>query len=172
MTRPEYDVQMLTIEGSDGTSGFQGKWDTYNVDKEGEPVKEPVFTDTEDPEPGKSSRSLPPSKRTRPVIYVHDESPQNIEYADPTQQAQNYDFSVRMEVIVAADMDGRSGKAMRDAVIYVLETIREENNAPQEGVFGSDWQELGLVNIDTTPTRFSNQWRAYYDIEYTSFSVV
>ncbi|UTF55985.1 hypothetical protein [Natronosalvus rutilus] len=172
MTRPDYDVQTLTIEGADGTSGFEGLWGDHNTYKDGEPVQKPDFFDVESPGPGESSRSLPPNKRTRPLIYVHDEAPRDIEWSDPMQQSQDYDFTVRMEIVVAGDMDGRSGKAMRDAVVYVLENIREANNAPRGGVFGSDWQELGLVNIDTTPTRFSNQWRAYYDIGYTSFSVV
>ena len=172
MTRPDYDVQTLTIEGAVEGSGFEGLWDAHNTDKYGDPVQQPDFFDVEAPGPGESSRSLPTNKRTRPLIYVHDESPRNIEYADPMQEAQDYDFSVRMEVVVADAMDDRTGKAMRDAVIHVLENIREANNAPQGGVFGSDWQELGLVNIDTTPTKFSNQWRAYYDIEYSSFAVV
>lgn len=172
MTRPTYDVQTLTIEGADENSGFEGEWAAHNTGPDGEPVQQPDFFDIEAPGPGESSRSLPPNKRTRPLIYVHDESPRDIEYSDPMQESQDYDFTVRMEVVVAHEMDGRGGKAMRDAVIHVLENIREAHNAPQSGVFGSDWQELALANIDTTPTRFSNQWRAYYDVQYTSFSVV
>lgn len=172
MTRPTYDVQTLSIEGADGDSGFEGLWDDHDTGPDGEPVKKPEFIDTEAPGPGESSRSLPSTKRTTPLIYVHEDAPREIEWGDITHSSQDYQFACRMEVVIADEMDGRSGKGMRDAVIHVLENIREDQRAPTDGVFGSDFQELNLINIDTTPTRFTNQWRAYYDVQYEADSVI
>ena len=172
MTRPTYDLQELTIQGADGTSGFEGEWSNYNTGPEGDPVQQPRFIDMEAPGPAESTRSLPSDKRTTPLVYVHDESPSNIDWGDITHASQDYNFSVRMEVVIAEDMDGRSGTKMRNAVIHVLENIREAERAPLDGVFGSEFQELNLINIDNTPTRFSNQWRAYYDIAYEAFGVI
>lgn len=172
MTRPTYDVQELTIEGANGNTGFEGLWDDHNTGPDGNPVAKPKFIDMEAPGPSESTRALPSDKRTTPLVYVSDESPRNIEWGDVTHSSQDYDFSVRMEVVIAEDMDGRSGKKMRNAVVHVLENIREAERAPADGVFNSEFQELNLVNIDNTPTRFSNQWRAYYDIQYEAFGVI
>jgi len=172
VTRPTYDVQELTIEGADGTSGFEGLWGDHNTGPNGNPVQQPRFIDMEAPGSGESSRSLPSDKRTTPLVYVHDESSSEIEWGDITHSSQDYQFAVRMEVVVAEDMDGRTGKKQRNAVVHVLENIREDQRAPTDGVFGSDFQELNLVNIDRTPTRFSNQWRCWYDIQYEAFAVI
>jgi len=172
VTRPTYDVQELTIEGADGTSGFEGEWDNHNTGPDGDPVAKPRFIDMEAPGPSESSRALPSDKRTTPLVYVHDESPTNIEWGDVTHSSQDYEFAVRMEIVIADEMDGRSGKKQRNAVVHVLENIREAHRAPVDGVFGSAFGELNLVNIDNTPTRFSNQWRAYYDIQYEAFGVI
>ena len=172
MTRPTYDVQELTIQGADGTSGFEGLWDQHNTGPDGASVQKPRFTDQEAPGPGESSRSLPSDKRTTPLIYVHDESPSDIQWGDITHSSQDYQFSVRMVVVIAEDMDGRTGKKQRNAVVHVLENIREDQRAPTDGVFGSDFQELNLVTIDRTPTRFSNQWRCWYDVQYEAFAVL
>lgn len=173
MSRPTYQVQELTINGTDQEPGFEGRWEAHNTwAEDGEPVKKPKFIDMEAPGPGESSRSLPSTKRTTPLIYVHDESPFDIGWGDVTHTSQDYQMAVRMEIVIADDMDGRSGKDMRDAVVDVLEDIREANAAPTGGVFGSQYQELNLLNIDRTPTRFSNQWRCWYDIEYKADSVI
>jgi len=172
VTRPTYDVQELTIEGADGTSGFEGEWSNHNTGPDGDPVQQPRFIDMEAPGPSESSRALPSDKRTTPLVYVHDESPTNIEWGDVTHSSQDYEFAVRMEIVIADEMDGRSGKKQRNAVVHVLENIREAHRAPVDGVFGSAFGELNLVNIDNTPTRFSNQWRAYYDIQYEAFGVI
>lgn len=172
MTRPTYDVQELTIEGANGNTGFEGLWSQHNTGPDGNAVAKPRFIDMEAPGPAESSRSLPSDKRTTPLIYVHENSAESIDWADVTHQSQDYQFAVRMEVVVADDMDGRTGKKERNAVIDVLENIREDEHAPQDGVFNSEYQELNLANIDTTPTKFSNQWRAYYDIQYDAFSVI
>lgn len=172
MTRPTYDVQELTIQGANGNTGFEGMWADHNTGPDGEPVMQPRFIDMEAPGPGESSRSLPSDKRTTPLVYVHDESPSNIEWGDVTHSSQDYQFAVRMEVVIANEMDGRSGKKQRNAVVHVLENIREDQRAPVDGVFNSAFGELNLVNIDNTPTKYSNQWRAYYDIQYEAFSVI
>lgn len=172
MTRPTYDVQELTIEGANGNTGFEGLWDQHNTGPDGNSVQKPRFIDMEAPGPGESSRALPSDKRTTPLVYVHDESPSTIDWADITHQSQNYQFAVRMEIVVAEDMDGRTGKKMRNAVVHVLENIREAEHAPADGVFNSEFQELNFVNLDRTPTRFSNQWRAWYDIQFDAFAVI
>jgi hypothetical protein len=172
VTRPTYDVQELTIEGANGNTGFDGMWDDHNTGPDGDPVAKPRFIDMEAPGPSESSRALPSDKRTTPLVYVHDESPTNIEWGDVTHSSQDYEFAVRMEVVIADEMDGRSGKKMRNAVVHVLENIREDQRAPVDGVFNSAFGELNLINIDNTPTRFSNQWRAYYDIQYEAFGVI
>lgn len=172
MTRPTYQVQELTISGAVDGSGFEGLWADHNTGPDDEPVAKPRFIDLEAPGPGQSSRSLPSDKRTTPLVYVHDESPFGIDWGDITHTSQNYQMAVRMEVVIAENMDDREGKQMRDAVVHVLENIREDQAAPTGGVFGSEYQELNLVNIDRTPTRFSNQWRCWYDIQYEADSVV
>lgn len=172
MTRPTYDLQELTIQGADGSTGFEGLWDAHNTGPDGDPVASPDFIDAEAPGPGESSRALPSTKRTTAFIYVHENAPIEIDWNDITHSSQDYQMATRMEIVVAHDMDGRTGKKQRNAIIHVLENIREEEAAPTDGVFDSEYDELNLVNIDKTPTRFSNQWRAYYDIQYETFGVI
>ena len=86
--------------------------------------------------------------------------------------SQDYDVTARLEVVVAEDMHGRTGKGMREDLIRVLEDIRVANRAPEGGVFDSEYRDLRLANIDRTPTRFTQQWRCYYDVRFTAFGVI
>lgn len=165
MTRPTYDVAGLTAEG------FEGAWSDHNS-VGGTFVRKPEFVEVEEPGTGTSGRKLPSTHRTTPVVFVYEQSDLTPEYNDITRNSQDYDATVRMEVVVSGSMGGRSGKEMRDAVVEVLENVREANDAPEGGVFGSDWQFMTTANIDKTPTRFGSHWRAYYDVAYDSRGVI
>jgi len=173
MTRPGYQLDTITIEGADGDSGFRGEWNAHNS-VDGQFIPEPVFVEVEEPGTGKSSRSLPPEHRTRPVVFVYDQSDIAPEWSDVTWSAQDYEATVRLEIVVSGDMREMSGKQMREAIVQVLENIREANSAPVggPGVFGSHWRAMKVVNIDRSPERFSSHWRAYYDIQYEALSVI
>lgn len=173
MTRPTYDLGRLTIEGAGGDSGFRGEWRDHN-EWRGATVERPRFIEVEEPGTGTSSRTLPSDHRTTPLVYVYDQQDIGQEYNDPMWNSKDYTASVRLEVVVTEDMNGRTGKEMRDAVINVLQNVQEANRAPvgESGVFGSDWRSLKVVNVDRTPTRFGNHWRAYFDVEYEALGVV
>jgi hypothetical protein len=179
MTRPTYNAARLAIDGAT-EPGFRGRWSgTNTVDGDDVlgldgpvDVPAPEWIELEDPAPGVSSRQLPPTKRTTPVIFAYDADDASIEYGDLTWSSQDYAFTVRFEVHIAADMHGLSGADMRDAVIQVLEDIREANRAPAGGVFGSNFQSLRLVTLDREPTSYSNHWVANYDLQFDGFSVI
>jgi hypothetical protein len=165
MTRPTYRTGELVSDG------FSSEWGNNNS-VGGSFVEKPGFIEIEDPNVGQSSRQLPSDKRTTPYIYVYDNEAISVEWNDVTWNSQDYTATVRLEVIVADDMNGKTGAQMRDDIIQVLENIREQESAPTNGVFGSDWTTMTLVNIDKTPTEFSNQWRAYYDIALGGLGVI
>lgn len=165
MTRPTYRTGELIADG------FADEWAAHNS-VDGSFVPKPEFVYVESPGVGVSTRSLPSDKRTTPYVYVYDHEGIQPDWADVNWNSQDYGATVRLEVIVASDMHGRAGDRMRDDIIQVFENIREEQSAPKDGVFGSDWQSLQVGNIDTTPTEFSNQWRAFYDVILDSQSVI
>lgn len=165
MTRPSYDVANVAKEG------FENLWSQFNT-VDGRSVPDPVWIEVEEPGVGRSSRKLPSEKRTTPIVYVHENDLFNVEYADVNWNSQDYAGAVRFEIVVANEMHDRSGKQMREDLIQVFEDIREDQAAPLDGVFGTDWQNITLVNIDRTPTDYSNQWRAYYDVAFGSFGVI
>lgn len=165
MTRPTYRTGELVADG------FSSEWGNNNS-VGGSFVEKPGFIEIEEPNVGESTRQLPSDKRTTPYIYVYDNEAIEVTWNDITWNSQDYSAVVRLEVIVANDMNGKTGAQMRDDIIQVLENIREQESAPTNGVFGSDWTTMTLVNIDKTPTEFSNQWRAYYDIALGSLGVI
>lgn len=175
-THINLDVAEIAVEGADGTSGFEGLWDQHNTLDPGtddeRAVPKPEFIQTEAPGPGESASKLPSTKRTTPLVYVHENAPMNIEFADVFWNSQDYDLAARLEVVVADDMHGRTGKEMREDLIRVLEEIRVANRAPDDGVFESQYRDLRLAQIDRTPTRFTQQWRCYYDVRFTAFGVI
>ena len=175
-THVDLDVAKIAVQGADGASGFEGLWTDHNTLDAGtadeRDVPTPKFIQTESPRAGESSSKLPSTKRTTPLVYVHENAPLDIEYADAFWESQDYDAAARLEVVVADDMHGRTGKNMREDLIRVLEDIRVDQRAPEGGVFGSEYRDLKLGQIDRTPTRFTQQWRCYYDVRFTAFGVI
>ena len=175
-THVNLDVAEIAVQGADGASGFEGLWTDHNTLDAGttdeRDVPKPQFIQSEAPGVGESSSKLPSTKRTTPLIYVHENAPLDIGFADVFWESQDYDAAARLEVVVADDMHGRTGKDMREDLIRVLENIRVDQRAPEEGVFNSEYRDLELGQIDRTPTRFTQQWRCYYDVRFTAFGVI
>lgn len=166
MTRPTYETDTLVADGIDT------EWSNHNS-VGGSFVPKPGIIEVEDPDVGESTRNLPSDKRTTPYIYVYENEGAGPDgYNDVNWNSQDYSSVVRLEIIVANAMHDRTGKQMREDIIQVLENIREAEAAPQDGVFGSEWTSLQLANIDRTPTEYSNQWRAYYDLALGALGVI
>jgi len=164
MPRPDYQLAELTA------TEFDARWSSNNS-VGGDFISKPQFEVIEDPSTGTSSRRLPNDARTTPYVYVYDDSSVTPEFDTVHWQTKKHTGSVRMEVVVADDMNGKTDKQMRDDIREVLLNIVDANNSPVDGVFGTDWQTLRTVNIDTNPSQFSNQSSLYFDIEYDADSL-
>jgi len=167
MVRPTYDLEPLAADG------FGSEWSNHNGDLElGRDVPAPRFIETDSPATGRSDRSLPSDHRTTSVVFVYETDSVTPEYNDVMWNSQDYVGTVRMEIVVTSEVDGIEPGDHRDAIIRTFEDIREANAAPSGGVFGSSYRAMKVTNIDRDPTRFSNQHRAYYDVEFEALGVI
>lgn len=151
------------------------EWSTYNTVEEGtaeeRDVKKPDIIPKEQPPVGSSSRSLPRTIRAQPVLYVWDNGNQDREKGDLTGATENFDATVRAQIIVANGLNGMDGTTTREDYIMIIESIRQNNYAPPGGIAGTRWSNLHPGPIDRTPTEYSEQWRANIDFQLDAHNV-
>lgn len=171
MTRPTFRIVDLAINGANGSSGFKNEWSNYNT-VDGASVTQPEFIPVRDPSTGQSGQRLPSTARTMPVIFATPINDLAVDPSDVTWNTRDFDAAVRFDIVIADEMDGRSGEGELDAVLQVLEAIREDNKTPTGGVFNSEYQVMRNLNIDWNPNRYSPRWEVYYELGFNAESVV
>lgn len=150
---------------------IEDEWDRFNTLGEGEPeqrtVGEPEVIEIQDSDPGQSTRSLPSTIRGQPVVFVWTTNSPDPEMGDSFNLTEDITATVRVQVVVANGLNGRTGKETRaDYTRIVTDIRRDQRHHPG----GSRWDTVEPGPIDTTPTEYTNQWRVNIDLVLNGYN--